>query len=217
LLAAIMLAMLWGIGIHGQNLPDSFLIDDENGISVPGTGEYFLYSHNLLPGDVITRTLTLRNFEQDVPYRLHLLADAPNSAGAVDWLDNLHLQITLDGRELYAGRLRGDGRNTRRMQGNGVDLVGQGLDLGLYERGDYGVLKFVVTADAGHMSTDDLREQSSARINWVFHAIKDVPPDAPQTGDTARWTMYILLAAAGILSAVFYGRYKKMVKRSEMR
>jgi len=94
-------------------------------------------------------------------------------------LDHLHLQILLDGRVLYAGRLRGDGKNTRTMQGNGVDLINSGLDLGSFPSGGSGKLKFVVTADAGHLSAEDLHESSSANITWVFHAVKASPQDLP--------------------------------------
>ena len=212
LLGVCLMVIAWGMGVLAAetNLPDSFLIDDENGISVTGAGEYFLYSDNLMPGDVITRTLTLRNLEQGEPFQLHLLGESPESAGLVDWLDNLHLQITLEGRVLYTGRLRGDGESTRTMEGNGIDLIDEGLDLGVFRKGDYGVLRFVVTADAGHMSAEDLHESSSARITWVFHAVKDAPIDPPKTGDNLRHGMYILLLSLGTLCAVFYNRYRKV-------
>ena len=212
LLTACLMASLCGIPALAieTNLPDSFLIDDENGIDVKDTGEFFLFSKNLMPGDVITRTLTLRNLEQGEPFRLHLLGDSPRSAGPVDWLDNLHLQITLEGQTLYSGRLRGDGKKTRTMQGNGVDLIGQGVDLGVYAKGDQKTLHFTVTADAGHMSTADLMEPSSANIDWVIHAIKDAPPDPPKTGDAVRNGMIILLLFIGILCAIFYDRYRNM-------
>ena len=193
-----------------KNLPDSFCIDDENGISVTGAGEYFLYSDNLMPGDVIIRTLTLRNLEQDDSFRLHMLGQSPESAGPVDWLDNLHLRIILDGREFYTGRLRGDGGDTRTMEGNGTDLLRQGLDLGVFGKGEYGVLKFVVTADAGHMSTEDLYEPSTARICWVFHAAKDAVPDPPDTGDMVRYGLYVLLFSLILLCAVLYIRYRNV-------
>ena len=193
-----------------KNLPDSFCIDDENGISVTDAGEYFLYSDNLMPGDVITRTLTLRNLKQGDPFQLRMAGESPESAGPVDWLENLHLRITLDGRELYAGRLRGDGRDTRTMKVNGADLLYQGLDLGTYEQGGYGVLKFVVTADAGHLTAEDLREVSRANIKWVFYAAKNADEDGPKTGETMRCGLYILLALLLILCAIFYARYRKM-------
>jgi len=214
LLAAGLLATAPGTAALAANgnLPDSFLIDDENGISVTSEGEYFLYSDNLLPGDVIARKLTLRNLKQGEPFRLYLLGELPESAGPVDWLDNLHLRITLDGRALYFGHLRGNGEKTRTMEGNGVDLIGKGLDLGVFKEGDYGILEFTVTADAGHLSAEDLRVSSSARISWVFHAVKDAAPDDAKTGDAARYSMYILLLSLGTLCAVFYIRYKKFMR-----
>lgn len=203
-------------GSHGAlaattNLPDNFFIDDENGTSIKDAGTYFLYSENLMPGDVITRSLTLRNLEQGDPFRLHMLGESPQSAGDVDWLDNLHLRITLNGRELYAGRLRGDGEDTYSMQGNGVDLIHDGLDLGLFEKGDYGRLDFVVTADAGFMSAQDLTSASSASIDWVFTAAKNADTsEGPKTGEAVRNGLYILLLLLVILCAVFYVRYKEI-------
>jgi len=213
-LAACLLAMACGTAALAArtDLPEGFLIDDENGISVKGVGEFFLHSRNLLPGDVITRTLTLRNLEQGEPFRLHMLGESPRSAGPVDWLDNLHLRITLDGRVLYTGRLRGDGGNTRTMQGNGVDLINAGLDLGEFKQGDYGTLDFVVTADAGHLSAKDLSQSSRANIDWVFTAVKDADPDPPPTGDSLRWGLVVVLLALVVLIAVFYDRYRKMRK-----
>ena len=214
LFAAGLAALACGIAAPAAetNLPESFLISDENGMRVKGVDEFFLYSHNLMPGDVITRTLTLRNPDQGAPFRLHMLGDAPRSAGSVDWLDHLHLRITLDGRELYAGRLRGDGKGTRTMKGNGVDLIRKGLDLGVFGKGGHGTLRFVVTADAAHMSAEDLFSSSSANIGWIFFAAKDAAPDSPQTGDAARCSLVVLLLALLVLSAVFYSRTRQMRK-----
>ena len=192
------------------SLPDGFLIDDDNGISINNGGDYCLYSDDLQPGDVITRTLTIRNLEQGDPFCLYLFGDSPRSEGPVDWLDNLHLQIILDGRTYYAGRLRGDGRNTHSMQGNGANLIHPGLDLGVFQKGDYGVLEFVVTTDAGHMTREELSVASSANIDWVFKAVKELPPDAPKTGDALRGGIYILLISLGFLCAVFYKKYRKL-------
>ena len=211
LLACCLMAAAWGANALAAetNLPDGFLIDDENGISVNSTGAYFLHSSHLMPGDVITRTLTLRNLDQGGPYRLHMLGDSPKSAGKVDWLDNLHLVITLEGKTLYSGRLRGDGKEACGMPGNGADLIEKGLDLGTYNRGDQKSLKFVIRANTA-LSAGDLAESSSANINWVFHAVKDAPPDPPKTGDAVRNGIYLLLLFILILCAVFYDRYRKL-------
>jgi hypothetical protein len=211
-MVVILLAALCATGASAatSNLPDGFLIDDENGISVTDDGEYFLSSDHLMPGDVITRSLTLRNLNQGEPFQLHLLGDSPVSTGEVDWLDNLHLQISLDGTELYSGRLRGDGGDTRGAKGNGVDLINTGVDLGQFKTGDQRVLKFVVKADAGHLSATDLWETSTAKITWVFHAVKNAVPDNPVTGGIARYGLFLLLISLVVLCAVFYMRYRKL-------
>jgi len=191
------------------NLPDGFLIDDEDGISVKDTGKFLLFSNALMPGDVITRTLTLRNLEQGDPFRLYMLGELPASTGNVDWLDNLYLEIALEGQTLYSGRLRGDGKEACGLPGNGADLIGQGVDLGIYNKGEQKRLKFVVTANTG-LSAEDLREPSKANIDWVFHAVKDAPPDPPKTGDAVQGGMYILLLLVIVLCAVFYDRYRRL-------
>ena len=216
LLIICLMAMVCGTAaLAAGDLPDSFLIDDNDGISVPITGEYFLYSNHLMPGDIITRTLTLRNLEQGEPFQLHLLEESPESAGPVDWLDNLHLRITLDGSVLYTGRLRGDGAKTRTMEGNGVDLINTGLNLGKFEKGGYGTLEFVVTADAGHLSTEDLRESSTARMKFVFYAVKDAPSGDPKTGYAERYGMYALLLLLIGLCIVFYIRLRKSTENTK--
>ncbi len=118
--------------------------------------------------------------------------------------------ITLDGREIYAGRLRGDGKDTHTMKGNGADMLDKGLDLGEYKKGDYGVLKFVVTADVGYLSAEDFVEVSQARIRWIFSAAKDEAAAPPDTGEIAKNGLYILLILLLLLCVVFYYRYRRL-------
>lgn len=47
------------------NLPNSFLIGDQDGIYIGVDGEYYIDAREVKPGDVITKTLTIQNLEQN--------------------------------------------------------------------------------------------------------------------------------------------------------
>jgi hypothetical protein len=200
---------------EGGDLPDSFFIDDENGVSVTGDGAYFLYMDDIMPGDVVTRTLTLRNLEQGDPFAVYMLSEVIGTDGPVDWLDNLHMSITLDGREIYSGRVRGDGMDTRTMKGNGADLLYDGLDLGEFKQGDYGILRFVITADGGHLSAEDYKVSSEAKTRFLFNAVNTAGKGGtpPKTGENVKYGLYFLLLLLMILCLIL--RYRLMVFRRE--
>jgi hypothetical protein len=170
---------------------------------------------DIIPGDVITRTLTLRNLEQGDPFSMHMLGEVISTTGPVDWLDNLHMSITLDGREIYSGRVRGDGGDTRTRKGNGADLLYDGLDLGEFKKGDYGVLRFVITADAGHLSSKDYKVSSEARTRLIFNAVNTAGKDdrGPKTGEIVKYGLYFLFLLLIILCLVFYYRLRRMRNR----
>ena len=195
----------------GSDLPDGFCIGDENGISVTNENGYFMNVDHMMPGDVFTRTLTLQNLEQgEPPYTLRMTAEPLETTGPVDWLDNLYLLLTLDGEEIYAGRLRGDGADTKTMKGNGADLLYEGLALGTFKPGDSAVLRAAVTVDAGHLSTADLTPVSAAKVRWNFEAVKDVEAPPPKTGDIVKYSLYALLFLLMVLCVVFHYRYRKL-------
>jgi hypothetical protein len=204
-----------GVSAAAHRLPDSFLIGDENGISVDEEGEYGIYIDDLNPGDVITRSIIIRNLETNGSYALSMTAEPLGVTGPVDLLDNMLLKLSLDGRLLYEGRLRGDGVGTFSHAGTGVNMIRDALALGGYNSGDYGKIDLEISLDVEHINYWTLGEKSTAEIRWRFDAVKTAGGmDSPKTGDIVRWGLYALLILLLATAAIVYRRYKKLKGRA---
>lgn len=87
-----------------KNLPEGFLLGDENGINVSKDGGYFFNLEDLRPGDTIKRTLTIKNF-RDEAYDLRLVIEPKSKTGKIDLIENMSMQILLEDQEVYQGNL----------------------------------------------------------------------------------------------------------------
>jgi len=87
-----------------KNLPEGFLLGDENGINVSKDGGYFFNLEDLQPGDTIKRTLTIKNFRDEV-YDLRLVIEPKSKTGKIDLIENMSMQILLEDQEVYQGNL----------------------------------------------------------------------------------------------------------------
>lgn len=202
LFACIILATFSGtaaLAATTTNLPASFLIGDQDGISVTYDGYYYINAVDLMPGDVITKKLTIQNLEHDSnPFMLYMTAEPLETNGPIDLLNAVHLTLKLDGREIYSGRIRGD---------EGFDMIQNALDLGTYATGDTSVMEITLKVD------DNMQlsyEESEADIAWHFYAIRDEYYDPPKTGDEI--AVWLCAAAAGtmlILSLVLILKKKR--------
>jgi hypothetical protein len=159
------------------NLPAGILIGDQDGIHVDAHGYYYIDVRGLKPGDVIHKTITIQNLEQNdttpegkVPYTMTMTAEPLLSRGPVDLLDATHLTIKLDGEIIYDGTCRGDGT---------PNMIQQALALGVYAVGDRRVLDFTLTVDS---KMQLFEEKSEADFKWQFYAYRAVAYDAPKTG-----------------------------------
>jgi len=159
------------------NLPSSFLIGDSEGIRVGVDGVYYIEALGVVPGDVFTKRLTIQNLdmtgttpESEIPYTLTMRAEPLFQVGPVDLLDVVDLELKLDGRVIYQGRVRGD---------EGVNMIETPLQLGVYKPGDQRTLDIKLTArpdwEIGY-------EKSVAEFKWIFYAWRATPRDAPKTG-----------------------------------
>lgn len=86
------------------NLPDGFLIGEENGISVSKDGGYFFNLDDLRPGDHFKRKLIIKNF-RDEAYDLKLVIEPKSKTGKIDLIENMSMQILLEDQEVYQGNL----------------------------------------------------------------------------------------------------------------
>jgi len=174
------------------NLPPGVLIVDSDGIRVSRSGVYFIDASSIQAGDIITKRLTIRNNETNT-VRLAMRSETLEETGPLKLLDEIHMTLTLDGRIIYGGRLRGNG---------GVDMTTNALDLGTFEGGKESALDIVLKVPA------DLPQKytvSEALHRWVFTAKQDPeqpkrPGGSPKMGDIVRWVGYVLIFGVATVS-----------------
>jgi hypothetical protein len=155
-------------GAAGNNLPNSFLIGDEDGIQVGRDGVYYIDQRKINPGDVFTKSLTIRNLEQidstpesKLPFTLTMTAEPLEESGPVKLLDAVHLNLKLDGKTIYDGRVRGD---------EGTNMVQNALALGQYASGVTRVLDITLTVDPNMELYNN--QKSAADFAWHFYATR---------------------------------------------
>jgi len=177
------------------DLPSGVLIGDQNGIMVSRDGSYFIDAEALQAGDVITKQLTILNTE---PFGcdISMMAAPLGETGPVDLLNEVHLNLKLDGAVIYDGRVRGV---------DGIDMTRNPLKLGNYQSGTQRTLDITLTVNPG-MKT--YWAHSEALFKWNFYAEQQVKTDkpkagghqteGPKTGDFFRYGLYVFIAAASL-------------------
>jgi len=191
------------------NLPNSFLIGDSDGARVGWDGVYYINAAGVVPGDVITKHLTIQNLdttgttpESTIPYTLTMRAEPLFSIGPVDLLDVVHLELKLDGQIIYSGRVRGD---------EGVNMIEAPLRLGEYRPGDQKVLDIKLTVGKDWELT---HEESVAEFKWIFYAWREAPFEPPRTG-IAEYAVAGLIGGTVLMWLVLVLKKKK--KKDEER
>ncbi|MDR1797015.1 MAG: LPXTG cell wall anchor domain-containing protein [Clostridiales Family XIII bacterium] len=158
----------------GRTLPPGVLIADDKGISVARDGAYFLNADKLRPGEVVTKRLTIKNENKGTPLRIALTAQPGEAKGRYNLLDRVKLDLAVDGKTLYSGRVRGDAP---------PDMTKAPLPLGTWGYGDSRELTIRLTVDEGIQKGYG---KSEATFHWTFSAERDAPAaggQAPKTGD----------------------------------
>jgi len=188
-------ASLWALATE-TNLPDSFLIGDQNGIQVGQDGRYYIEA-DVFAGDVITKKLTIRNLDQgrpesNVPYVLQMLAEPLDETGPLKLLDEVHMEFKLDGKVIYSGRTRGNDASN--------DITQRPLNLGEYKPGDQRVLEIKFTVNPAMVSGQTL---SVAHFAWHFYAVRAMPFTQPTTGDMLKTYAPYLAVMGGMLLFCF--------------
>jgi hypothetical protein len=176
--AAVSAGAVSGVSQAAQtNLPAGILIGDQDGIYADAHGIYYIDARSLKPGDVIRKTLTLQNLEQNdktpegkTPYTLTMTAEPLWNKGPIDLLDSVALNLTLDGKTVYQGPCRGDGT---------PNMIQKALDLGVYKVGDRHMLEITLTVDP---AMPIFEEKSEADFKWHFYAYRAQEDDDVKTG-----------------------------------
>ena len=186
-------------------LPSGVLIGDQNGLTVSGTGEYFIDADELEAGDVITKQLAIRNLES-YTYKIFMRAEPLEETGPLHLLNEVGCTLTLEGKVLYNGRVRGD---------EGVNMILESLDLGTYNSGDQRTLEIKLTVNP------EMKQYywtaSEAFFKWHFYAAREEKSDRPNTGEIVQNSLYIIfpgmVLAMGILVLI---KRRKQAEETEM-
>jgi len=172
-------------------LPPGVLIGDQNGLTVPVSGEYFIDADGLEAGDVITKQLEIRNLES-YSYKIFMRAEPLDETGPLHLLDEVKCTLTLDGTVLYNGRVRGD---------EGINMILESLDLGTYNSGEQRTLEIKLTVNP------EMKQYywtaSEAFFKWHFYAAREEKSEKPNTGEAVKNSLYFIFPgmvfAMGIL------------------
>ncbi len=92
------------------NLPDGFVIGDNEGITLSTDGRYFIFAENLHPGDRIQKNVMLKNNRQDTSFKLYLSTRNINQEGNIDMNNRILTKISIDNIEIFSGRPDGVGK-----------------------------------------------------------------------------------------------------------
>lgn len=186
-------------------LPYGTIITDEKGVTLESDGNYFIDIPNALPGESYEKKLTIRSAQKIEPYDLSLKVKKIESSGKIDWNEYVRLTLTLDGKEVYRGKILGADKK---------DWSLEELPLGQFEYGTERELIARFDIDKT-LTNEDFSERNTLLYNWIFIATrKGIPIDdgeaaeshlkkffrLPQTGE--EWREFIYLLIAGILLIV---------------
>lgn len=211
--AVCFLAVISGTAgsVMAVGLPAGFLIGDQDGISVSADGEYIIYAAGLMPGDVLTKTITIRDLSDGLATTLTMHAEPLETSGPIDLLNAIHLTLELvdnTGKvtRLYDGRVRGD---------EDTDMIRNPLQLGVYNSGDQASLNVRLVVDEDIVPSEEV---SVAEVKWIFNAVRKPPPDEPITGIIMQYGVYgLAIGGIAILCFLLVSKKRKDEQRQAAR
>ncbi|MGX7013767.1 hypothetical protein [Vagococcus silagei] len=205
--------------VSAEDLPPGMLIGDEEGITVDGTGAYYIQKGDLKPGDHFVKVIKLMNTEKnDRPYLLEMDVAPKVKTGKIDFYQAIQVTVKLNDRQIYKGNLIGEGE---------PNIKKNRLKLGTYAFGEMAVLE--VTFDVtDKLPVEVWQTKSEAIIKWNFYATKMSPitPEStkfgekpkkvlgflrlPQTGEEWRGLFYKIITGVLIIcvTLIFSRRYQ---------
>jgi len=206
LIAAVLSGTTAQVQAAEAELPPGVLIGDQSGLTVSESGEYFINADSLEAGDVITKQLEIRNLES-YTYNIFMRAEPLEETGPLHLLNEVKCTLTLDGKVLYDGRVRGD---------EGFNMILESLDLGTYESGKQRtlIIKLIVNPEMKKYYWT----ASEAFFKWHFYAARpEEKSEQPKTGEVVKNSLYFIFPgmvfAMGILVLI---KRRKQAEELEM-
>lgn len=161
--------------------------------------EWFLKKDNMLPGDSAKGTIKLDN-KYDYSYEVFLRAEDTEKKSDSELVNQLLLNINLDGSKIYSGSLHGE------------DKMVKEISLGVIKPGESKVLDASVILDGN--ATGNVFKNKYASIEWIFTAVRVEEPKVPtKTGDSNKELLIfssLLIISAGTVVITLKKRGAKL-------
>ncbi len=216
-------------------LPEELTVMDDEGNSVPESGEYYFCVDDMQPNTDYTKNIEILNLREDKAYNIYFYAEPVSKTGEIDLEENTTATITLNGETVFVGSVSGISSDGE------TDLSKEPINLGYYEPNDSGTLTFTVNWDGTGL--DGVADNGSKKITadgveiisegngtvsvygqvefrWIFYAEVDesyTPPNTGFFGSTLMYVVVIVILAiliAFMLIAIWIKKRKN--KRSEV-
>lgn len=163
------------------NLPEGFLISDDQGMSVTKNGGYFFKLNDLFPGDTVTRKLTIKSTSKE-DHTLKMYLEPISNQGPADLLKNMEMQLTYDQQLIFDGNLVNQNKDI-------ID-VGTEIDFGTIKGQSETTIDIVIDVQFDVPWEHFVKEQSKATVRWIFvaeRAKKTQPPTKPIVKPTQKF------------------------------
>ncbi len=201
-------------------LPEKLVVLDDNGNSVSENGEYFFEVQDMVPGEIYTKNIQIMNLREDAGYQIFFNAQPMSKYGDIDLEEECVLNLYLDERLIYSGKVTGEGA---------PDVRDEPLSLGKYGPGESRILKATIVwndsgkgrgeIDEGHRvydfngikvvrpKTGKTHIEGEVIFKWIFTAVGDVPGESSGPGpyiDTGETIAYIAIGLFAIAIPVMW-------------
>lgn len=209
-------------------LPENLTVLDSDGNAVDTeNGEYFFTVDDMVPYEVYTKDIQIMNLRDDASYHIYFYAEPISQEGEIDLENDCTAVITLNGSQIYKGKVTGEGEH---------DLANAPIDLGLYKPGDSGQMTCQVTWDGPSadifidygeklVNTDGttiIREGNDdhyiygrVQFKWIFYAAVDT--DAANTGILGKNGMNLYIIAILLLIIMVSVMLMLVLKKKKQR
>lgn len=199
-------------------LPEKLTVLDSDGNSVNASGEYFFYVEDMIPFETYSKDIQIMNLREDKAYHIYFYAEPVSSYGEIDLENNCTAVFTLDGEQIFEGKVTGEASD------GSINLADEPIDLGLYEPGESRSLNCSVSwngADAGgfidyghkivskdgteivRWENGDNSTYGEVTFRWIFYAVVDEKYIPPKTGVLSSGdSVYIIAMASATIMIV---------------
>ncbi len=115
-----------------KGLPERLVVLDDKGQSVSDSGDYFFVVENMQAGETYSKKIQLMNLREDASYKITFKAEPLTKKGEIDLENECVCEIFLDGKEIYSGKVTGEGT---------PDIRDNAMSLGTYQPGESHIMK----------------------------------------------------------------------------